>query len=379
MAQREAFLYLIYHQADGRSLLLFPNQAHPDNRIPARKAVTIPPPGEEFRFRVGPPFGTEVLQVLAALKPLEELDRLVKKTGQRAAGGAELIAQLQTRLMKDTKTWAEHRLPIRTLAGPRDALPQKAARVGLFIGIGKYLHPELAKTHEELGHSAEVMRDLMCKRGGLDPAKTRLVLNEKATKANLQELIARWLPGVSRPGDTVFLYFSGHVEQFDSADPARPNAKDAVLAPYDLSSGEGNLPASQRARLYFASAIYDSTLARWLQELQGRQLVLILDTCHGGGLPASSDLAKSFFLEQAEGIKSINRMNLVILTSCVADEQVPFERIRNKTMCFTDCLAEAVERDQTRPLTVPQAFQYARRRMPLLQKERARPPSQNRT
>ena len=87
----------------------------------------------------------------------------------------------------------------------------------------------------------------------------------------------------------------------------------------------------------------------------------------------ASDLAKSFFLEQAEGIKSINRMNLVILTSCVADEQVPFERIRNKTMCFTDCLAEAVERDQTRPLTVPQAFEYARCRMPLLQKERARP------
>ena len=33
---------------------------------------------------------------------------------------------------------------------------------------------------------------------------------EQATKARLEELIARWLPSVSQPGDTVFIYFSGH-------------------------------------------------------------------------------------------------------------------------------------------------------------------------
>src|SRR5262245_22943194 len=29
-AERDAFLYLLYHQADGRALLLFPNPARPD-------------------------------------------------------------------------------------------------------------------------------------------------------------------------------------------------------------------------------------------------------------------------------------------------------------------------------------------------------------
>ncbi len=115
-AEREAHLYLIYHQADGKSLLLFPNEARRENRIAAKESVLIPPPGQDFRFRVGPPFGSEVLQVIASLKPLEELDGLVQKTGRAPIVSAEVIEKLKERLSKDSTSWTEHRVVIHTAA-----------------------------------------------------------------------------------------------------------------------------------------------------------------------------------------------------------------------------------------------------------------------
>ena len=113
-AEREAYLYLLYHQADGSSYLLFPNEAHIDNHVPAGKWVTIPAADQSFRFRVSPPFGREVLQVLATLKPAAELDDLVRKRGRAAPVTREQLVALHERLRQDRSTWAEHRMAITT-------------------------------------------------------------------------------------------------------------------------------------------------------------------------------------------------------------------------------------------------------------------------
>ncbi len=43
---------------------------------------------------------------------------------------------------------------------------------------------------------------------GLDELK--LFVNEQATKPQMEQAITEWLPKVSKPGDTVFIYFTGH-------------------------------------------------------------------------------------------------------------------------------------------------------------------------
>jgi hypothetical protein len=369
-SERAAHLYLIYHQADGTSVLMFPNQAQPNNRVPAREPVIIPGLGEPFRFRIRPPLGTEVLQVLAALSPLNELDNLVQPTDRFPVVSNEIIAKLRDRMAKDPTSWTEHRVPIHTIAKHVDPETRTPERVGLFIGIGKYLHPEFAPTHEELGRSAAVMHDLMLKHGGLDPERARLVLNEQATKSNLEELIARWLPSVSQPGDTVFIYFSGHAGQLETNDRSETDGRDETLGPYDLNAGASNLPFEQRQEIYRRSNILDDTLARWLQELQGRQIVLILDTCHSGGVVQGKSLARSFLASEAARVKDITQLNTLILASCAADEQSLFEGTRNKTMWFTYCLTEAIESaGLPRPLSVQQAYDYSRRRMRELLRE----------
>jgi hypothetical protein len=370
VAERDAYLYLLYHQADGHSLLLFPNEAQSNNRTAARQRVVIPGPGDEYRFRIRPPLGREVLQVLATVQPAGELDALVVKLGRAPAVPPSVLARLAERLRKDPTGWTEHRVPLQTLAKAAEPPPRPAARVGLFIGIGKYLHPECAPTHKELSHSAEVLHQLLLRHGKLDPQRTRLVLDEQATKANLEQLLVRWLPSVSQPGDTVFIYFSGHAGQMDCLDGSEPDGKDECLGPYDLEGyREGDTPEQARAR-FRQTNILDDTLARWLEELHGRQVVLILDTCFSGGVVEAKQLAKKLLANEVQRVKDIAQMNTLVLASCASDEQSLFEGTRSGTMWFTHCLIEAIETAAGhRPLTVQQAFELSRVRMRQLLRE----------
>ena len=363
LAEKEAHLYLLYHQADGSTLLLFPNLAHPESRVPGGKPVVIPQPGEQFRFRIRPPLGTEVLQVVAATRPVTELERVA--AADSTAVSKELLAALGDKLARDRTSWTEHRLPIRTVAQDDGSSSRQAARVGLFIGIGQYEHPEIAPSHVELRRSAEVMHELMVRHGGLDRERTLLVCDEKATKANLQKLIAQWLPSVTQPGDTIFLYYSGHAGQIDTSDQSEPDGKDETIGPYDLEGGRPGDTAEQARARYRQSNITDDTLARWLQNLQGRHLVLILDTCFSGGVVAGKGLPKSLLDDEAARVKDIAQLNTIVLTSCADDEQSLIEGTSNQTMWFTYCLTEAIEAAalKRQPLAVQDAGRYAQRRM----------------
>src|SRR5690606_10340020 len=112
--ERDAHAYLLYHQADGSCVLLFPNPAHPDSRVAAGADVKIPAPGEPFRFRIAPPFGAEALQVLAAAKPIEALERLVADNSRAPVVTAELVEGLAKQISEQPGQFAEHRVRLET-------------------------------------------------------------------------------------------------------------------------------------------------------------------------------------------------------------------------------------------------------------------------
>jgi Caspase domain/Domain of unknown function (DUF4384) len=357
-AEREARLYLLYHQADGRCVLMFPNPARSDNRVPGRQVIQVPGPGEPFRFRVKSPFGVEVLQVLASAHPIAELDALAIQ-GRGPVVLPALVDQVHGRLLQAGQPWAEHRVPIRTVPLSARLPGRPPLRAGLFIGIGKYLHPEIGKTHEELRHSAEVFHEQMLRRGKLDPERTRLVVDQQATRAHLEELITRWLPSVTEPGDTVFIYFSGHAGTSPNRDGSEPDGKDELIGPYDTEAGTDGMSVEQRMARFRDSQIVDDVLARWIEELSGRHVVLILDTCHSGGVVKGKSLSR-FFGDEATRVKDIAQLDVTVLTSCAADEQSLFEGTPDKTMWFTYFLAQAVE-TLPAPVTFRAAYDFCRK------------------
>lgn len=356
-AERESHLYLIYHQADGTSLLLFPNEARTDSKVPAKQDVLVPDLGDPFRFQIGPPLGIEVFQVLASLKPIEELDSLVKqKTGRAVVVSRELIGKLRDQLLKGKSSWTEHRVPIRTIAKDAVTADRKPARVGLFIGIDQYQNTKLCKPHEELRKGAELMHKTFLDRGGLDPSRTKLITGEQATKANIEEAITKWLPSVSAPGDTVFIFHTGHGGTVKNLDGTEPDGLNELLWTYDNDVGT-NISSQEdfdiRKR---ATAIMDETLARWLQELPGRQIVLMVDSCYGGGVVDASALPH-FFDREAARVKDISQLNVVVMTGSGPDETV--RTPKGKVSWMPRLVAEAME-TLPRPVTIRQAYSHYR-------------------
>jgi hypothetical protein len=357
--EKEAHLYLIYHQADGTSLLMFPNEAKIDNRIPAGKTVTIPPLDQDYRFRVGPPLGKEVFQVIASLEPLDELDGLVKKTGRAAVVSREALAKLCDRLLKEPASWTEHRVPIHTIA--KQALPpeRKPSRAGLFIGVDKYQDPKLSEPLEQIRRSAEQMAKAMQERGKLDPSRVKTILGEEATRANIEEAITKWLPSVTQPGDTVFIYYMGHGSTVESLDPNKPGGRDGLLAAYDNDLGRINSQEEFAARAR-EKLISDDALARWLQELSGRQIVLMLEACHSGSMIDAQVLGK-FLARQAALTKGISQLNMVAIVGCGVDESIV--TLKAEETAHMARYLSAAMRDLPAPLPVRQAYEHYRQRL----------------
>jgi len=357
-AEREAYLYLLYHQADGTSLLLFPNEAQIDCRVAARQWVAIPPAGDDFRFRVSAPFGTEVLQVLATLKPAGELDALVQKTGRAASVSQDVINSLHNRLRNDLDNWTEHRVPIRTVSQTQQVASRQATRVGLFVGVNKFeaaesKHPA---NNERFRMGAELMAQTMIDRGGLDRQKTKTLVGEQATRDNIETAITRWLPSVTQPGDTVFIFYAAHGALIKNVDGTKPDGKDGVLTTYNNGFQSQKLSEDDwdaQARQHFIS---DGALARWLQELPGRQIALIISSCHAGSMIDAKLLAK-FASREAARVKGISALNVTVLASCAPDESTLSDP--KKPVWLATYLAEAMTRLPA-PVTLQRAFDYYR-------------------
>jgi len=354
LAEREAHLYLIYHQADGKSFLLFPNEAHPDNRIAAKQPVGIPGADDAFRFRIAPPFGTEVLQVLATLQPAAELDRLVAKTGRAAPVAPEVFARLHGRLKDDLGTWTEHRLVIRTSPGTAEPPPSpKGERVGLFVGVSKF---QVGQAGVRFKLGAELMAKAMLERGRLNPEKVKTIVDQEASRANLQTAITRWLPSVSQPGDTVFIFYAGHGGTVKNLDGTKIDGRDGVLTTYDNNWESQKMSSDEWDNMARSRYISDDALARWLQELPGRQIVLLICSCHAGTMIDARVLAK-FASREAARVKGISALNVAVLANAFPDE-VSFSR-RDKPVWLAQDLSEAMTKLPA-PVTLRQAFEYYR-------------------
>jgi len=120
------------------------------------------------------------------------------------------------------------------------------------------------------------VEEVMKKSCALD--QTTVLVNEQATLKNIQDLFLNKLKNGTRPGDTVFVFWSGHGGRCADDNGDEPDGYDEYLVPYD-----GRLDDSDAIR---GSMLLDDTFGRWMQELDGRRLVLLLDTCHSGGMAA---------------------------------------------------------------------------------------------
>lgn len=77
-ANQDCYVKLVYHDAAGNNILIYPNQYTEKNAlIKANTVYTIggDDDGSKFRFEISAPFGTELIKAFASTRPIPDLER----------------------------------------------------------------------------------------------------------------------------------------------------------------------------------------------------------------------------------------------------------------------------------------------------------------
>ena len=82
-AAEECHIAVLCHQSDGTCVVLFPNRFASNTLIPANKPIDVPGTHKSgFEIQIGPPFGSDVVQVIACSKQSELHTALAKYAAQ---------------------------------------------------------------------------------------------------------------------------------------------------------------------------------------------------------------------------------------------------------------------------------------------------------
>jgi hypothetical protein len=145
---------------------------------------------------------------------------------------------------------------------PQVSLPAQKNRFAVLIGIEQY-RQQLPKV-EFASHDAQIMREYLVKTLGYPEENVVTLLNQNATKTDIEKYIERWLPNHVDKNSSVFVFYSGH---------GAPNAKtnESYLVPYD---GD---PTFLEVTGYSLKRLYEQ-----LGQLVSEENFVVLDSCFSG-------------------------------------------------------------------------------------------------
>lgn len=140
------------------------------------------------------------------------------------------------------------------------------------VGISDYINFDDAEGGDLPGaeHDARGVRDALITKAGFPEANIRMVLNQDATRAALEEGITGWLTANARPGDNVVIFYAGHGSQMWDESGDEDDGLDETLAPADVDPRDTSFDIS------------DDTFGEWLTSLPTTNVVVVLDNCNSG-------------------------------------------------------------------------------------------------
>jgi WD40 repeat protein/tetratricopeptide (TPR) repeat protein len=318
-SEKAGYLYLLRYEPDGRVVCVFPSKSHPDARIGAGQQITVQVEAPRWHHVYKGIVTREPLKTL----PLEALTKdplTVLGAGQKAV---DRLKEVENELKGCSGHWSAKVAEIG--AGTKRA-------VGAFLGISDY--SKARPRQADLSGTKDAKRLAQAMRENGVVQETLLLLDGDVTRDRIKELLVEKLPALTKPGDTVVLYYSGHSDmQMDKADPTkRTGPFFFVLPDYDQNRLD-------------ETTLRADTFAQWLTALKGRKIVVIGDACHVGGLARNLDPATT-----------------TLLASCDIGES-GYEDPEKAGGFFTSALVDYVGRTKG-PLNVADAYKYVKDRVP---------------
>jgi len=144
-----------------------------------------------------------------------------------------------------------------------------AADRALLIGVGTYAdaNHNLDGIDLDLDIMTRVARNI-----GFDESAIKILSDEQATVAAVDEAMSHWLVDSVKPQDRVLLYFSGHGTQLKDINGDEADGVDEALAMHDLEFIDGGL----------SGVLLDDRFYELLSNIPSDNIFLIVDACHSG-------------------------------------------------------------------------------------------------
>lgn len=137
----------------------------------------------------------------------------------------------------------------------------------VMIGVERFEEMDLPFDIDGIDESAIAMYEKFADSNNWNDENIKLLLNENATKENIQNVILNWLDNKEDKDDIVLLYFAGH----GGWGIGKGLKQHTWICPYDIS-----------AMNHLDEQITDVEMDSWLDELESQHVVVILDSCFSG-------------------------------------------------------------------------------------------------
>jgi hypothetical protein len=132
----------------------------------------------------------------------------------------------------------------------------------IVIGVEKY-RQRLPRA-DYAAHDAQTMTDYLTKVLGYPEENVVTLINDRATKSDMEKYFEKWLPNNAEKDGTVFVYYSGH-------GAPDPKTGSAYLVPYDGDPSFIDQTGYSLKRMYEA-----------LGKLPAKEIIVALDSCFSG-------------------------------------------------------------------------------------------------
>jgi len=185
-----------------------------------------------------------------------------------------------------------------------------ATKRALVVGVEQYKNfPKLNGPKYDAENFARFLQD----NWGYQKTDIKVLLDEQATSKNFLTAIDQWLIGSTNPGDDVVIYYSGHGTQINDIDNDESDGYDEALALYDVKVSNNKS---------FVNVVTDDQIAKALARANGRNIRMIIDSCHSGDMARSTSLLddRSHFVKSLVNPHLTTKRELVDLDAYRADK-----------------------------------------------------------
>ena len=308
-------------RVDGGIESIYPNEHTAYSRIEAGQTIIYPPKDAkpEYRIPTKPPFGKDrilafVTQQKFTIKELEDPEFYVKR------------GLLQT--AKDSKAFGsvgikQNDFPCQTITlktYPKDKRPSALPKQRLVLLVGPTIYQwEGYRPLPACLNDVKLMAAIFAEFGQIDAIG--LLSGEDATKGNFRKAFDALIEK-SRPGDEVFIVWTGHGGSRADTSGTQPTGQTGYLVFYDSKEADPS------------SVLTDVEFEHWLDDLDGCRIAIFLDACYSESMIDASLNDKSangegfnFFAnkfaryKEPDGSKDIRPDQAAVLCSSRANEK----------------------------------------------------------